>query len=266
MLLRDLGRLTPSSSSLSSSTSSSVFLAPPRSFGGSSDPSEGLADAAEDLLRALRAEPDGGGTRSGGGGGGGRAARRADELAADGMWPLYRALGDVADLLDLADRGGGGGSGSDEFGGEESSSSSSSSADADADALSLLRSQPSLLLLPRSELARRLVLLKAAAGPGADAAALARKLPWLLSHADPGEVLRRTLQQMLELMPGVGGAAELRARLFGSGGGGRKRRSSDGRASQSWLTFADIARGVSRKLKVEEREREKEREEMEGRR
>ena len=58
----------------------------------------------------------------------------------------------------------------------------------------------------------------------------------------------------------------MRARLFGSGGGGRKRRSSDGRASQSWLTFADIARGVSRKLKVEEREREKEREEMEGRR
>jgi len=83
--------------------------------------------------------------------------------------------------------------------------------------------------------------------------------------------VRRAFKQMLALMPGVGGAAELGARLFGSNDGGKsgggskkkRRRSSDGRASQSWLTFADIARGESRKLKVEERERREKREEEE---
>mgnify|MGYP007078103749 FL=1 len=260
----------------SSSSSPSLAPAPPQSL-GSFDPSEGLADAAEDLLRALRAEPESGsgsGIRSGGGGGtpsdtsvgtedeesrlkrgssrGGRAARRADELASDGMWPLYQALGDFSDLLDLAGRGVGGGGESDD---SEHGAGAPGGVSADAEALSLLRSHPSLLLLPRSELARRLVLLKTAAGPGADAAALARRLPWLLGHGDPGEVVRRAMRQMLALMPGAGGPRELGARLFGGGGGGTggRRRSPDGRASQSWLTFADIARGESRKLRVEER-------------
>ena len=281
---RDLDRL-------SSSSSSSLLAPPPRSFGGGSfDPSEGLADAAEDLLRALRSEPESSGSGIGSGSnrsdadgadgdgdrgteeeetrrpgrGVGRAARRADELAADGMWPLYQVLGDFADLLDLANRGSSVGDEDDEEFDDENGAISLGGASADAEALSLLRSHPSLLLLPRNELARRLVLLKTAAGPGADAAALARKLPWLLTHADPGEVVRAATKQMLALMPGVGGPAELGARLFGSNGGkgGKKRRSSDGRASQSWLTFADIARGESRKIKVEEKERENEREEL----
>lgn len=246
-------------------------LASPRSFGGggsSFDPSEGLADAAEDLLRALRAEPDrrrsasasgsggdergvsgssngqgGVGGESGGESGGdgrGPAARRADELASDGMWPLFRALGEFADLMDLADRAG-----------SRNRNDSFVGASADAEALSLLRSHLSLLLLPRSELARRLVLLKKSAGPGADAASLARKLPWLLSHEDPGEVVRRATRTASSLMPGVGGPSELAARLFGG-----DRKSSAGRASQAWLTFADVARGESRKLRAEERGRE----------
>ena len=79
---------------------------PPRSLGGGGggfDPSEGIADAAEDLLTALRAEPESGsgsgnGNSSSSGDNSGRAAQRADELASDGMWPLYQFLGDFADL------------------------------------------------------------------------------------------------------------------------------------------------------------------------
>ena len=267
---------------------STTPLAPPRSFGGSSfDPSEGLSDAAEDLLRALRAEPGVAGSSSGESIGGSSSSdssssssdsgsssssssstgeMRAEELAADGMWPLYQALGDFADLLDLSDRarsaGDDEGSGGDNDDSDDGAPSLRGGSGADAEALALLRSRPSLLLLPRFELARRIVLLKTAAGSGADAAALARRLPWLLSeHRDPGEVVRRAMKQMLALMPGVGGAPELGARLFGSNSGGKKnggkrRTSGAGRASQAWLTFADIARGESRKMQVEERERE----------
>ena len=90
-------------------------------------------------------------------------------------------------------------------------------------ALHLLRSQPTLLLLPRAEVARRLARLKAAL-PACDAARLTALGPFLLGVPDPGALARPALAQLAALMPGLDVPSKLAA------GGG------------AWLSFADLCR------------------------
>lgn len=109
--------------------------------------------------------------------------------------------------------------------------------DAVAAALAAARSQPSLLLLRRDVLADRLIALRTALPPTADAAAIARLGPWLLLEADPGEVARGAIARMASLMPGVGPDA-LCGRLAAGG--------------TTWLSFSDVAQSLVRARRARE--------------
>lgn len=108
---------------------------------------------------------------------------------------------------------------------------SSSDDDAITVALAAARSQPSLLLLSRAVLATRLVSLRTALPPAADAAAIARLGPWLLLEPDPGAIVTAALARMASLMPGAG-TDVLCGRLAAGG--------------TTWLSFSDVAQSLIR--------------------